>query len=191
MQIDYVLPDVMAATPSNIFHNLSDADLIGAIALGHGPAMQILFALHSVKTFRFVLRLVCDFSLAEDVVSKAFLDVWRQAGNFQGRSSVPTWVLTLVRRRALTALQALTTGKLDNNNSARTTEVPDGLEQTIERSQGRTRPSRFSMRLSTGHPRSHRPRLLSQTLDRRGRQDHWYFAKSREVTHAIRAGLMA
>src|SRR5262249_52998901 len=122
MQIDYVLPDVMAATPSNIFHNLSDADLIGAIALGHGPAMQILFALHSVKPFRFVLRLVCDFSLAEDVVSKAFLDVWRQAGNFQGRSSVPTWVLTLVRRRALTALQALTTGKLDNNNSARTTE---------------------------------------------------------------------
>src|SRR5262249_53870529 len=96
-----------------------------------GPAMQILFALHSVKTFRFVLRLVCDFSLAEDVVSKAFLDVWRQAGNFQGRSSVPTWVLTLVRRRALTALQALTTGKLDNNNSARTTEVPDGLEQTM------------------------------------------------------------
>jgi len=157
MQIDYVVPDVMAATPSNIFHNLSDADLIGAIALGHGPAMQVLFARHSVKTFRFVLRLVCE---AEDVVGKAFLDVWRQAVKFQGRSSVPTWVLTLVRRRALTALQALTTGKLDNNNSARTTEVPDGLEQTIERSQGRTQPSRFSMRLSARAPRSHRPRLL-------------------------------
>jgi Sigma-70 region 2 len=47
-----------------------------------------LFARHNVRIFRFVLRLVGDNSAAEDPVSEVFLEVWRQAGRFQGRSQV-------------------------------------------------------------------------------------------------------
>ena len=57
----------------------------------------------SVKIFRFVLRLVGDAAKAEDVVSDVFLEVWRHAGRFEGRSQVGTWILAIARFKALTA----------------------------------------------------------------------------------------
>jgi RNA polymerase sigma-70 factor (ECF subfamily) len=62
----------------------SDEELIGRIASGDRLAMQVLFARHHVRVFRFVLRLVRDESVAEDLISEVFLDVWRQAGRFEG-----------------------------------------------------------------------------------------------------------
>jgi len=34
-------------------------------------------------------------------VNEVFLDVWRTAGKFQGRSQVATWLLALARHKAL------------------------------------------------------------------------------------------
>src|SRR6267154_6065162 len=82
-----------------------DKTLLGAIANGDQRAMQVLYARHHVRVYRFVLRLTQDRSLAEDVVSDVFLDVWRQAGNFKGKSGVPTWVLAIARHKALSALR--------------------------------------------------------------------------------------
>ena len=67
----------------------SDDVLIGRIATGDRLAMQVLFARHHVRVYRFVLRLVRDESVAEDLISEVFLDVWRQAGRFEGRSRFP------------------------------------------------------------------------------------------------------
>lgn len=68
----------------------SDEILIGRIARGDRLAMQVLFARHHVRIFRFVLRLMRDEMAAEDVISEVFLDVWRQASRFEGRSAVST-----------------------------------------------------------------------------------------------------
>jgi RNA polymerase sigma-70 factor (ECF subfamily) len=83
----------------------SDEVLIGRIADGDRVAMQVLYARHHVRVFRFVLRLVGDASIAEDLVSEVFLDVWRQAGRFEGRSSASTWLLAIGRFKALSALR--------------------------------------------------------------------------------------
>jgi RNA polymerase sigma-70 factor (ECF subfamily) len=32
---------------------------------------------------------------AEDLISEVFLDVWRQAGKFEGRSAASTWMLSI------------------------------------------------------------------------------------------------
>ena len=81
----------------------SDAILLRQIADGHKPAMRALFARHQVKVYRFALRIVRDAALAEDVVSETFLDAWRHAARYAGRSSVSTWLLGIARHRALTA----------------------------------------------------------------------------------------
>src|SRR5690242_19941475 len=47
----------------------SDDALIQRIAAGNRLAMQVLFARHHVRVYRFVLRLVRDQTLAEDLVS--------------------------------------------------------------------------------------------------------------------------
>ena len=79
----------------------SDEVLIGRIAGGDRLAMQVLFARHHVRVYRFVLRLVRNEATAEDLISEVFLDIWRQAGKFEGRSAVSTWMLGIARFKAL------------------------------------------------------------------------------------------
>jgi RNA polymerase sigma-70 factor, ECF subfamily len=83
----------------------SDEALIGRIAAGDKLAMHLLFARHHVRVYRFVLRLVRDESLAEDLISEVFLDVWRQASRFERRSAVGTWLLAIARHKALSELR--------------------------------------------------------------------------------------
>jgi RNA polymerase sigma-70 factor (ECF subfamily) len=80
-----------------------DEALIAAIATGDQRAMRILYDRHHVRVFRFATRLVGDAATAEDVVSECFMDVWRQADRFEGRSAVTTWILSIARFKALTA----------------------------------------------------------------------------------------
>ena len=42
-----------------------------------------------------------DQEIAEDLIREAFLDVWRQDGEFEDRSAVPTWLLPITRFEAL------------------------------------------------------------------------------------------
>src|SRR5438874_634516 len=67
--------------------------------------MQVLYARHHVRVFRFVVRLVRDEATAEDLISEVFLDVWRQAGRFEGRSAVSTWLLAIARFKAVSILR--------------------------------------------------------------------------------------
>ena len=83
----------------------SDEVLIGRIAKGDRLAMQELFARHHVRVYRFVLRMVRNETIAEDLISDVFLDVWRQAGTFEGRSAVSTWIFSIARFKALSALR--------------------------------------------------------------------------------------
>ena len=89
----------------SVLHAASDEALIGRIARGDRPAMHALYARHHVGVFRSVLGLVRDRSMAEDVVSEVFLEVWRQADRFEGRSAVLTWMLGIARFKALSALR--------------------------------------------------------------------------------------
>ena len=80
---------------------MSDEALIAAIAAGDRTAMRILYNRHQIRVFRFAVRLVDNAASAEDVVSEAFIEVWRQADRFEGRSSVSTWIMSIARFKAL------------------------------------------------------------------------------------------
>src|SRR6516162_978350 len=81
----------------------SDEFLVEQIAVGSKPAMHTLFARHRTYVYRWLLRFVSNETLAEDLLSEVFLDVWRQAGRFQCRSSVSTWLMSIARHKALWA----------------------------------------------------------------------------------------
>ena len=83
----------------------SDEALVAKIAAGNRLAMQVLFARHHARIYRFVLRLLGSEALAEDVTSEVFLDVWRQAHRFEARSAVTTWLLAIARHKALAELR--------------------------------------------------------------------------------------
>jgi RNA polymerase sigma-70 factor (ECF subfamily) len=83
----------------------SDEVLVAKIAAGNRLAMQALFARHNVRIYRFVLRMVGDNGLAEDLTSEVFLSVWQQAHRFEARSAVTTWLLAIARYKALAELR--------------------------------------------------------------------------------------
>jgi RNA polymerase sigma-70 factor (ECF subfamily) len=111
----------------------SDEVLIGRIAGGDKLAMQVLFARHHVRVYRFVLRLVSDASLAEDLISEVFLDVWRQAGRFEGRSAVSTWLLAIARFKALSAMRRRPEEELDEEAAAAIADPGDDPEVAVQK----------------------------------------------------------
>jgi len=117
--------------PAGPMQTSSDEVLIARIAKGDQVAMQALFARHQVRLYRFVLRLVRSQATAEDLISEVFLDVWRQAGTFEGRSAVSTWMLSIARFKALSALRRRVEEDLDDETAARIEDQSDDPELTL------------------------------------------------------------
>src|SRR3954452_1266820 len=100
-------PATAAGAPS------SDEVLVARIAGGDRLAMQTLFARHRTPVYRWLLRLVGNETVAENRLSDVFPDVWRQAGRFQARAAVSTWLLAIARFKALSAPRTRKDAELD------------------------------------------------------------------------------
>jgi len=109
----------------------ADEALIGRIARGDRLAMQVLFARHHVQIYRFVLRLLRDEMAAEDVIGEVFLDVWRQADRFEGRSAVSTWLIAIARFKALSMLRKRRDVGLDEETAEAIEEPSDDPERAV------------------------------------------------------------
>ncbi len=111
----------------------SDEALIGRVAAGDKLAMQVLFARHHVRVYRFVLRLVRDQTVAEDLINEVFLDVWRQANRFEARSAVSTWLLAIARFKALSALRRRPDEELDEEAAAAVEDPGDDPDLAVQK----------------------------------------------------------
>src|SRR5262245_57036677 len=100
-----LVPGIAAERQPLTAKDNSDEALIAKIASGSRLAMQVLFARHHARIYRFVLRLLGSEALAEDITSEVFLGVWRQAHRFEARSAVTTWLLAIARYKALAELR--------------------------------------------------------------------------------------
>jgi RNA polymerase sigma-70 factor, ECF subfamily len=109
----------------------SDEVLIAKIAQGDRLAMEALFARYRVRVYRFVLRMVRNEATAEDLNSDVFLDVWRQAGTFEGRSAVSTWIFSIARFKALTVLQRRPEEELDEEKAGAIVDQADDPEVAL------------------------------------------------------------
>src|SRR5262245_51583867 len=96
----------------------SDETLMRGVARKDERAMRLLFARHQRRVFLFLIRVVNDETLAEDVVSEVFLDVWRKAESFREQSAVSTWLLAIARHKALSALGRRSEVGLDDKIAA-------------------------------------------------------------------------
>ena len=110
----------------------SDTILIERIAAGDKLAMQALFARHRMSIYRWLLRFVSNETLAEDLLSEVFLDVWRQAGRFEGRSSVSTWLISIARFKALSARRRRTEAELDEKIETTVADPANDLEAALQ-----------------------------------------------------------
>jgi RNA polymerase sigma-70 factor, ECF subfamily len=114
MQYSDAIATVTAGRRRSADTETSDQVLVGLIAQGDRDAMRVLFGRQNVRLFRFLTRFVVDAATAEDLVSEVFIEVWRNAGRFEARSQVSTWLLAIARHKALSALRRRSTDELDD-----------------------------------------------------------------------------
>jgi RNA polymerase sigma-70 factor (ECF subfamily) len=129
----------------------SDEIMVERIAAGNKFAMQALFARHRTSVYRWLLRFVSNETLAEDLLSEVFLDVWRQAARFECRSSVSTWLLSIARHKALSARRRRTDAELDEKIEATVADPADDPEVALQEKNRDELVRRALIRLSPEH----------------------------------------
>jgi RNA polymerase sigma-70 factor (ECF subfamily) len=134
MQSGLVLPAAPTNRCSAEVQATSDEALIERIAARDAAAMRTLFGRHQVRVYRFLLRLVGEPATAEDLVSEVFLQIWRKAGDFEGRSQVSTWLLAIARHKALSLMRRQMHEQLDDRIAAAIPDPADDPETALHRS---------------------------------------------------------
>jgi RNA polymerase sigma-70 factor (ECF subfamily) len=109
----------------------SDRDLVERVAKGDRAAVRLLFMRHHARIYRFVARQTGQESMADDIANEVFLELWRQAPNFEGRSEVSTWLLGIARFKALSALRKKKEDWIDDEDAARVPDDADTPEVSV------------------------------------------------------------
>jgi RNA polymerase sigma-70 factor (ECF subfamily) len=112
-----------------------DEALLALIAGRDKRALQSLYGRHHLRVYRFALRFLNDEAAAEDTVSEVFIDVWRQAGRFEGRSQVTTWLLAIARNKALSLLRRRSAEELDDEVAEFIEDPSDNPEIAMQKTQ--------------------------------------------------------
>ncbi|MGH7904150.1 MAG: sigma-70 family RNA polymerase sigma factor [Candidatus Dormibacteraceae bacterium] len=85
---------------------LTDLDLARALGARDSTALEQLYDRYGGLAFSVAVRILGDHARAEDVVQEAFLKVWDSSSRFDPeKGSLRTWLLTVVRNRALDHLR--------------------------------------------------------------------------------------
>ncbi|HEY6121459.1 MAG TPA: sigma-70 family RNA polymerase sigma factor [Pyrinomonadaceae bacterium] len=87
---------------------VTDTDLLHAIARGEEQALTLLYDRYRLILFGLLMRILKSREESEDVLQEVFLQVWRRAADFNEVRGRPfTWLVTLTRSRAIDRLRSL------------------------------------------------------------------------------------
>ena len=109
--------------------SLADEDLMQLVMRGQAAAFELIYERHAQAAFSLAYRMAGSRGVAEDVAQEAFLSIWRSNARFDiARGSVRSWVLSVVRNRAIDALRRGGAGapKLDRDDDALLEARPAG-----------------------------------------------------------------
>ena len=96
-------------------------------------------------------RFVGNETVAEDLLSDVFFDVWQQAGRFEGRAAVATWLLSIARFKALSARRRRTHAELDETIEATVADSADNPEIALQKKSRSELVRTALMKLSPDH----------------------------------------
>jgi RNA polymerase sigma-70 factor (ECF subfamily) len=84
----------------------ADEDLMPLVERREPAAFEIVFDRHGGAAYSLAYRIVGDRARAEDITQEAFLSLWRSGARYdRARGSVRTWLLGIVRNRAIDVLR--------------------------------------------------------------------------------------
>lgn len=141
----------VASSAQSAVKKTSDETLIRLIAHGDKDAMRLLFARHNVRVFRFLRRMVDNEATAEDLLNEVFIEIWRNAGRFDARSQVSTWILGIARYKALSSLRQRSLDALDEDTYDLVEDPADDPEISLQKAERSAQLRDCLKQLSTAH----------------------------------------
>ena len=109
----------------------TDRELVERVAGGDRAAVRLLFMRHHARVYRFAARQTGSDMMADDIANEVFLELWRQAPAFEGRSEVSTWLLGIARFKALSALRKRKEEAIDEDKAAAIPDTGDTPEVAV------------------------------------------------------------
>ena len=86
---------------------LADEELMPLIGEKDPDAFEVFYDRHGGVAYSLAYRIVGERGAAEDVTQEAFISIWRSGARYDAaRGSVRTWMLGIVRNRAIDFLRS-------------------------------------------------------------------------------------
>lgn len=86
---------------------LADEELMPLIGEKNPGAFEVFYDRHGGVAYSLAYRIVGERGAAEDVTQEAFISIWRSGARYdKARGSVRTWMLGIVRNRAIDFLRS-------------------------------------------------------------------------------------
>ncbi len=97
--------------------HVPDSALIEKMMAGDESALSTLYDRYSAMLFGMLTRILQDRHAAEEVLQDLFMQLWRNAGQFDAsRGSLPAWLLVIARNRAISRLRGARSRELLEEN---------------------------------------------------------------------------
>lgn len=80
---------------------ISDEEIANKILGGETALFETLMRKYNERLYRISLSIVGDGDAAEDIMQTAYINAYRQLGNFEGRSSFGTWLTRILINESL------------------------------------------------------------------------------------------
>lgn len=75
--------------------------LLTQIAAGDKQALAALYRAFEKPVYKFIVSRLNDPHEASDILHEVFMDIWRAAASFEGRSQVRTWIFGIAYRKVV------------------------------------------------------------------------------------------
>ena len=107
----------------------ADFDLLRQVAAGDEAAFAELYDLYAPPVYNYLLRLVNEPAVAEEILQEVFLAMWRGARGFRAEAKVRTWLLRIAHHQAVSWLRRKRTVLWPDDELEQ--ETVDSLEEDL------------------------------------------------------------
>ncbi len=111
---------------------MESASAVRVQALQSVPPFEVIYNEHFDLVFRNIRRLGVPEALVDDAVQEVFLVVYRRLGQFEGRSSLKTWIFSIVTRVASDHRRAIRRKSPHMRNPDSAVDVDDIADERAE-----------------------------------------------------------
>jgi RNA polymerase sigma-70 factor, ECF subfamily len=117
---------------------LADEELMVLVQGRDAKALEVLYDRHGGPAYSLAHRIMGEPQAAEDVTQEAFVSIWRTSASYDAaRGSVRSWLLQIVRNRAIDAIRRSAARPmrldLDDESALEAQEAPDRTDAEASR----------------------------------------------------------